>query len=876
MRRLLPLLLSAVLPLLSMATHNRAGEIIVCKLNSDPFDFTYEALIITHTKTSAPADRPELVLDWGDGEIDTIPRESITPIPGLDAQRNVYRGFHVYAGPGVFTLQMDDQNRNGGVLNIPNSVAQSFCIRTQLVISAQTGHNCSVRFQNSPLQDACFQQPWIHNSVAYDPDGDSLSYEPVVCRGLNCDPITGYDYPDGVFPGANNNYDIDPVTGTITWDSPQATGEYNIAFRVYEWRRVGSGTWVNVGWVTRDMQVTVVPCSNQPPEIADVADTCVEAGTFLTFPVQASDPDAGQNVTLDALGQPFLVGSSPASFTSPNPGNPVTGIFNWNTNCSHVRLQPYQVVFNATDNGQPVQLQDYSTMNITVVGPAPENPSATPSGTQIDLQWDASICSNVTGYAIYRRSGFYGFVPGPCETGVPGYTGYQFIGSTSGLNSTTYSDDQGLIIGNEYCYMVVALFPDGAESYASVEFCAILDRQVPVITHVSVGETDPATGIDTVRWSNAYDLDTVARPGPYQFRLYRGNGFNTAGTLIYTSPTHPFLAHPDTSFLDTGLDTESGPHAYRVELLGDDGNDLIGSASVASSVFIVPDPDDEQITLDIQHNTPWVNTTYEVFRFDGVQFVLIGTATTPTYTDTGLVNGQEYCYYVKTIGAYSNPDIVAPLINFSQEVCAVPVDLTPPCPPTLELVNDCEEPLNMLTWNNPNNSCADDTWQYNIWFTDSLGGEYVLIATLNSAEDTTFTHVNGSSVAGCYAVTAIDTVGNESAFSNEVCGDNCPEYELPNVFTPNNDGRNDTFRPFPYRGVNRIDLQVFNRWGQVVFTTEDPDIGWNGTHRDTNEPVPDGVYFYVCRVFEERLAGEQLRELTGSVTILGSSSGPVN
>ena len=38
----------------------------------------------------------------------------------------------------------------------------------------------------------------------------------------------------------------------------------------------------------------------------------------------------------------------------------------------------------------------------------------------------------------------------------------------------------------------------------------------------------------------------------------------------------------------------------------------------------------------------------------------------------------------------------------------------------------------------------------------------------------------------------------------------------------------------PLPRVNRIDLQVFNRWGQVVFTTEDPDIGWNGTHRDTN------------------------------------------
>jgi gliding motility-associated-like protein len=274
------------------------------------------------------------------------------------------------------------------------------------------------------------------------------------------------------------------------------------------------------------------------------------------------------------------------------------------------------------------------------------------------------------------------------------------------------------------------------------------------------------------------------------------------------------------------------------------------------------------VTLHFDHNTPWVNSSYDVYRFNGVTWDSIGTSTTDTYVDTGLVNGQEYCYYAISTGAYSDTSIVSPLRNWSQQVCSVPVDLTPPCPPTLAIDNDCEEPLNTLTWTNPNNSCADDTYQYNIWYQDSLGGPFVLIATITGAEDTTTTHVNGFSVSGCYAVTAIDTVGNESAYSNIVCGDNCPQYTLPNVFTPNEDGTNDFFVPFPYRGVKRIDLQIFNRWGQVVFTSNDPEIGWNGTWQKTNEPVTNGVYFYTCLVTYARLAGDEFAQLKGYVHVL--------
>jgi gliding motility-associated-like protein len=232
------------------------------------------------------------------------------------------------------------------------------------------------------------------------------------------------------------------------------------------------------------------------------------------------------------------------------------------------------------------------------------------------------------------------------------------------------------------------------------------------------------------------------------------------------------------------------------------------------------------------------------------------------------VNGITYCYRIESVGAYSLPEIPAPLFNFSQEVCSAPIDLTPPCAPNLSINNDCEQPLNTLTWNNPNNSCADDVMSYNVYFTPTEGGTFTLLATLNSFDDTTLTHVlaNGS-VAGCYYVTAVDSVqySNESIPSNVVCGDNCPSYFLPNVFSPNGDGRNDEFIPFPYRFVDSIDLHIYNRWGTEIFTTSDPDINWNGTVQETNEPCSDGVYYFICTVYTIRVTGLVPIQLNGFV-----------
>jgi gliding motility-associated-like protein len=96
----------------------------------------------------------------------------------------------------------------------------------------------------------------------------------------------------------------------------------------------------------------------------------------------------------------------------------------------------------------------------------------------------------------------------------------------------------------------------------------------------------------------------------------------------------------------------------------------------------------------------------------------------------------------------------------------------------------------------------------------------------------------------------------------------CGKYRLPNVFTPNGDQQNDFLIPFPYSGVESIDLQIFNRWGNLVFTTKDPDINWDGTIERTNQPASDGVYYYVCDVFEITEIGTVKRTIKGSITLI--------
>lgn len=850
----------------ALATHNRSGTIRYRHISGYKYEFT----VTTCTKSSSEADRPELEVQWGDGSSDTIPRISIELIPPYDVQINTYVYEHTYTGPASYIISVEDPNRNAGVVNISNSVDKVFCIQTELIISPFIGSpNNSLIIEDCPCPEfACLNQLYCYNLSAYDPDGDSLSYSLVPCRGEDCLEMSIpaiYRYPDDIGGGIMT---IDSITGTLCWDGPQVPGEYNLAIKISEWR---NGFYV--GAVVQDMQLTVQACSNNPPVIQDVPDTCVFAGDSVNIEFIATDPDPGHSVTIYATGAVFHQSNNPASFDEVTGLNSVSGFFVWEPDCSNASNAPYSIIVHAEDNDPGVQLSDLSTFRIKVNIPPVTNLSVTPTGNSMTLSWDASACVGIVSYNIYRSTDSTNQIDNCCATGTATMMGYVLVG-----NSTTNSfiDNGPLIVGNDYCYLITALNQAGVESCVSEQVCEHLNFEIPVMTHVTVYETAVGTGKDSIIWSYPKELNTVLYPGPYHYQLYRSDNYGGGlETLVLTSPQMPSIVNDDTIFTDVVLSTETIPYTYRVELFSD--NLLIGSSLEASSIFISLTPNDNQIGISWTENIPWTNSSYEIYRESptgsGV-FNLIGSTNSIGYTDTGLVNGQTYCYKIKTIGGYTSSGIINPIINWSQEACAIPVDLTPPCAPDIFIDGDCEKEETYINWTNPNNSCADDVTRYNLYFAPFYGDTLELLTSFSTEFDTFYVHKDRGSIAGCYYVTALDSVqyNNESLPSDSVCIDNCAGYyELPNVFTPNVDLINDLYHPLlPYKFVDSIDLKIFNRWGRLVFETTDPDILWDGTDMQTGNKLNDGVYFYTVVVYEIKLEGYIPRSFQGNIQILNA------
>src|SRR5690554_7095734 len=90
-------------------------------------------------------------------------------------------------------------------------------------------------------------------------------------------------------------------------------------------------------------------------------------------------------------------------------------------------------------------------------------------------------------------------------------------------------------------------------------------------------------------------------------------------------------------------------------------------------------------------------------------------------------------------------------------------------------------------------------------------------------------------------------------------------YLMPNVFTPNGDGNNDFFTFVHHKNIEEIDLVIVNRWGNVVYESNDVNFSWNGKVMNNGEECSEGVYFYLVKLknvaFEEVRSEEHTSEL---------------
>lgn len=870
-----------------LATHNRAGEITYVQTGPLSIDIT----ITTYTKSSSSsADRDSLEFFWGDGSSQFVVRtngggEGVNI--GNDVRVNIYEATHTYPGRSTYTMGFEDPNRVGGILNVnwPNSIDVKFFLSTTITFLDPQfdGTNSSVQLLQPPLDQACIGKVFVHNPNAFDPDGDSLSYELVAPKSSLTEDVPNYILPDKVGAGPDNMITLNQLTGEVRWDSPQLQGEYNIAIKISEWR---NGRVISA--VTRDMQIFVSQCNNDPPTITAIDEICVVAGDEVNLTFTIDDPNEGQSVIFAASGAPFLFEKDSATlsvegqFFDPE----YTSNLTWKTTCNHISDRYYQVVLRAEDNyfGDTTGLVALKTVRIKVVGPPPENLTSESEDGGIRLFWDNPYSCEITddgffqGFSVWRKLGNSSSSLDSCTTGLEkvGFSKIKF--NTKDKLGDKYSFlDSGVENGVTYCYRIQAEFAqisatgipyNRIASLHSNEVCQQLRRDRPLITKNSILTTSNSTGEVLIQWIKplADDLDTIMNPGPYKYELHHSSDGGTTFMLLpdFTVETVHFATEIDTNYTHIDVNTADNQHRYFIKFFS---NGLeYGNSSAATSILLGLNPSDKVMNLQWDVQVPWSNELYYIYKASDLSgpFVKLDSTRENRYQEVDLENGVEYCYFIQSIGSYALPSLPIDIINDSQIACAAAVDNIPPCPPELEVSNVCEnqedivedELFNLLTYTNPSNTCvnSDDVAGYSVYFAPFEGDSLVLIAEIDGASTLEYVDFPAVGLAGCYAISAIDFNGNESPLSNIVCVDNCPLYALPNTFTPNGDGSNDIFTPTINRFIESVVFDVYNEWGNKLYSTTNPELNWAGITNDGRE-LPEGTYYYTCMVFERRVAG---------------------
>ncbi|MGM0409107.1 MAG: gliding motility-associated C-terminal domain-containing protein, partial [Bacteroidota bacterium] len=181
----------------------------------------------------------------------------------------------------------------------------------------------------------------------------------------------------------------------------------------------------------------------------------------------------------------------------------------------------------------------------------------------------------------------------------------------------------------------------------------------------------------------------------------------------------------------------------------------------------------------------------------------------------------------------------------------------------LEIEND--DYNNLLSWNYHKESSLVDA-SYEIYrIAGNSDPEFVRSYSNHYNYSDNIESFQGDGLYGqfCYFIRATEAGASEFSQSNTACVYLEPKIFTPEAFTPNEDGKNDVFKPvFSFLPVD-YQLIIYNRWSNIVFETNDPNLGWNGKESNGKQ-APTGTYIYYIKI---KTPGNQIVEKRGNITV---------
>ena len=329
----------------TFASHMMGGQITISHISGMDYHLKYTAY---RDMTGIPIGTLAMIyfVDSTSGAnfTTTIPYDSLVTVLVPGVEEYVYETDVTFPNTGNWAIHYEECCRNAAILNMAQPSGESHYFYTNFLVDTM---NSSPVFLNPPIVLAQDSVPFYYNPLPFDADGDSIAWSLDIPLSMNGAQVLGYSLPpsDSLFP-----FNMDPLTGEITF-LPNTLGNFQVSLRVKEYRN-----GVQIGEITRDMQIIVVPSSNRPANVSVNSNTfpynsknyTVAPGAPFNLTVSVIDLD-GQNLRLSGAGEALLLSNNPAVFTPINAASCAGGTLSWTPTAAQARTAPYVIGIRVTE-----------------------------------------------------------------------------------------------------------------------------------------------------------------------------------------------------------------------------------------------------------------------------------------------------------------------------------------------------------------------------------------------------------------------------------------------------------------------------------------------------------------------------------------------
>jgi len=620
------------------------------------------------------------------------------------------------------------------------------------------------------------------------------------------------------------------------------------------------------------------PCGSSVPapnvvagqEIMIIAQSW-SSGTSTSFTLQLGPPPGAQsgppNATINPMA-PLCTSDSPVQMTANNlggtwsgPGISSSGLFNPATAGPGVHTINYTIgVAPCQDSDQiQVTVHPQATVNATIVG----------EGSSVTICQGEEVTITASGANTYTWNQGLGagstHIVSPNSNTTYTVTGTNSEGCTANSSVTvnisptpvvTASADQIICIneitnisasavgGSNFNYhwnhtadvsnvqSIAPNYPTTYTVYAENEFGCVsdtdevfIDIYPPLSASISPNDTVCPTQTGSL---NVYNV-SGGNGGPYNY-VWRDN----YGNVVGNNSTLNYVINQTTTFTVTVSDNCTTPV---VELTG-----RIVAGEVPGVTFSVNESEQCQTGVFTFTNDTDPNLTGETYWLfgNGVSYQNLNSVTFEednpgSYYAQLIVVSNEGCRDTVKIENYFKV-LESPIARFSWTPFKPKVTL-----PDVYFINQSYLG-NQYSWTfEKGNPITSNEENPKVSFPKDSVGEYLVTLTVHTAE-------------GCRDSTAnlVEIVPNIMLYA-------------PNSFTPDGDKFNETWRVYlDGADIYNFDLFIFNRWGEIIWESHNPDAEWDGTYG--GKPVPEGLYIWILKATD--YTTDQKYEFNGHINLL--------